>query len=86
MAAIGAFWMRAIAQRKRQRVSGGAQRAHAASARELHDTVEQGLAGISLQLEAVAGSFQTVAGAARRSRWTSRGRCCATASKRRGGR
>jgi signal transduction histidine kinase len=34
-------------------------------ARELHDTVEQGLAGITLQLEAVAGSLQTAPEAAR---------------------
>ena len=34
-------------------------------ARELHDTVEQGLAGITLQLEAVAGSLQTAPDAAR---------------------
>ena len=33
--------------------------------RELHDTLEQGLAGIALQLEAVAGSLQ-LAGAAQR--------------------
>ena len=34
-------------------------------ARELHDTVEQGLAGITLQLEAVAGSLQSAPDAAR---------------------
>ena len=36
-------------------------------ARELHDTLEQGLAGIALQLEAVAGSLQTSPDSARRS-------------------
>jgi signal transduction histidine kinase len=36
-------------------------------ARELHDTLEQGLTGISLQLEAVAGTVQTSPGAARQS-------------------
>jgi signal transduction histidine kinase len=36
-------------------------------ARELHDTLEQGLTGISLQLEAVAGTVQTAPGAARQS-------------------
>lgn len=36
-------------------------------ARELHDTVEQGLAGIALQLEAVDGSFETAPDAARES-------------------
>jgi signal transduction histidine kinase len=35
--------------------------------RELHDTLEQGLAGIGLQLEAVAGSLQTSPEAARQS-------------------
>ena len=34
----------------------------AASARELHDTLEQGLAGIALQLEAVSGNLDNVAG------------------------
>jgi signal transduction histidine kinase len=34
-------------------------------ARELHDTLEQGLTGISLQLEAVAGTLQTSPGTAR---------------------
>jgi signal transduction histidine kinase len=36
-------------------------------ARELHDTLEQGLTGISLQLEAVAGTVQSSPGAARQS-------------------
>jgi signal transduction histidine kinase len=36
-------------------------------ARELHDTVEQGLSGIALQLEAVEGSLQTAPDTARQS-------------------
>jgi signal transduction histidine kinase len=36
-------------------------------ARELHDTLEQGLTGISLQLDAVAGTVQSSPSAARRS-------------------
>ena len=36
-------------------------------AREIHDTVEQGLSGISLQLEAVGGSLQTAPDTARQS-------------------
>lgn len=36
-------------------------------ARELHDTLEQGLAGIALQLEAVGGSLDSSPGSARRS-------------------
>src|SRR5207248_9775696 len=36
-------------------------------ARELHDTLAQGLAGIRLQLEAVAGSFETSPAAAKQS-------------------
>jgi len=36
-------------------------------ARELHDTLEQGLTGITLQLEAVAGTMRTSPGAAQRS-------------------
>jgi signal transduction histidine kinase len=36
-------------------------------ARELHDTLEQGLTGITMQLEAVAGTMQTSPGVARQS-------------------
>jgi signal transduction histidine kinase len=66
VASIGAFWMRAIANRKRQQYQ-AVLNERTRVARELHDTVEQGLAGISLQLEAVAGSFQTAPEAARQS-------------------
>jgi signal transduction histidine kinase len=62
----GALWMRAIANRKRQEYQ-AVLNERTRVARELHDTVEQGLAGISLQLEAVAGSFQTAPEAARQS-------------------
>ena len=55
---VGAFWMRAIARRKRQQYQ-AVLNERTRVARELHDTVEQGLAGIALQLEAVAGSLQT---------------------------
>lgn len=66
VAGIGAFWMRALANRKRQQYQ-AVLTERTRVARELHDTVEQGLAGISLQLEAVAGSFQTAPEAARQS-------------------
>jgi signal transduction histidine kinase len=62
----GAFWMRAIARRKREQYQ-AVLNERTRVARELHDTVEQGLAGIALQLEAVAGSFQTAPEAARQS-------------------
>jgi signal transduction histidine kinase len=62
----GAFWMRTIANRKRQEYQ-AVLNERTRVARELHDTVEQGLAGISLQLEAVAGSFHTAPDAARQS-------------------
>jgi signal transduction histidine kinase len=65
-ACIGAFWMRMIARRKRQEYQ-AVLNERTRVARELHDTVEQGLAGITLQLEAVAGSFQTAPEAARQS-------------------
>jgi signal transduction histidine kinase len=66
MAGMGAIWMRALARRKRleyQAVLNERTRV----ARELHDTVEQGLAGISLQLEAVDGCFRTAPEVARQS-------------------
>ena len=65
-AGISAFWMRAIARRKRQQYQ-AVLNERTRVARELHDTVEQGLAGIALQLEAVAGSFHTAPEAARQS-------------------
>jgi signal transduction histidine kinase len=63
-ASIAAFWMRAVAKRKRQQYQ-AVLTERTRVARELHDTVEQGLAGITLQLEAVAGSLQTAPEAAR---------------------
>ena len=63
-AAIGAFWMRTLARRKRQEYQ-AVLTERTRVARELHDTVEQGLAGITLQLEAVSGSLQTAPDAAR---------------------
>ena len=63
-ASIGALWMRAVAKRKRQQYQ-AVLTERTRVARELHDTVEQGLAGITLQLEAVAGSLQTAPEAAR---------------------
>jgi signal transduction histidine kinase len=65
-AIVGAFWMRAIARRKRQQYQ-AVLNERTRVARELHDTVEQGLAGIALQLEAVAGSFEAAPERARQS-------------------
>ncbi len=65
-AVAGGLWMRAVARRKRQQYQ-AVLNERTRVARELHDTVEQGLAGITLQLEAVAGSFQTAPEAARQS-------------------
>ena len=64
--AIGAFWIKAIANRKRQQYQ-AVLTERTRVARELHDTLEQGLAGIALQLEAVAGSLQASPHAARQS-------------------
>jgi signal transduction histidine kinase len=65
-ACVGAYWTRASGQRKRQEYQ-AVLNERTRVARELHDTVEQGLAGITLQLEAVAGSFRTAPEAARQS-------------------
>ena len=51
-----AFWVRAAARRRRQQYQ-AVLTERSRVARELHDTLEQGLAGISLQLEAVGGSL-----------------------------
>jgi signal transduction histidine kinase len=59
-------WVRASANRKRQQYQ-AVLNERSRLGRELHDTLEQGLAGISLQLEAVAGSLETSPEAARRS-------------------
>ena len=51
-----AVWMRAAARRRRQQYQ-AVLTERTRVARELHDTLEQGLAGIALQLEAVGGSL-----------------------------
>jgi signal transduction histidine kinase len=58
--------MRALTDRKRREYH-AVLNERSRVARELHDTVEQGLAGIALQLEAVDGSFETAPEAARES-------------------
>jgi signal transduction histidine kinase len=63
---VGAFWIRAVGRRKRKEYQ-AVLNERTRVARELHDTVEQGLAGITLQLEAVAGSFHSAPDAARQS-------------------
>jgi len=66
VAGLGAWRMRALTSRKRleyQAVLNERSRV----AREIHDTVEQGLAGIALQLEALEGSLQTAPETARQS-------------------
>ncbi len=65
-AGVGAWRMRALTARKRREYQ-AVLNERSRVARELHDTVEQGLAGIALQLEAVDGSFETAPGAARES-------------------
>lgn len=60
------FWVRTTSNRKRQQYQ-AVLTERSRVARELHDTLEQGLAGISLQLEAVAGSLQASPEAARQS-------------------
>lgn len=66
MACAGGFWMKAAATRKRQQYQAVLSE-RSRVGRELHDTLEQGLAGIALQLEAVAGSLETSPDAARQS-------------------
>lgn len=58
VACAAAFWVRTTANRKRREYQ-AVLTERSRVGRELHDTLEQGLAGISLQLEAVAGSLQT---------------------------
>ena len=58
LVACGAgFWAHAATRRKRQQYQ-AVLTERSRVARELHDTLEQGLAGIALQLEAVAGSVE----------------------------
>ncbi|MGH7447137.1 MAG: histidine kinase [Longimicrobiales bacterium] len=58
VAGIGGVGMRAQARRKRAEYQ-AVLTERIRVARELHDTLEQGLAGIALQIEAVAGSLKT---------------------------
>jgi len=66
VASASGVWMRNTANRKRAQYQ-AVLNERSRVARELHDTLEQGLAGISLQLEAVAGSLQASPGAAQQS-------------------
>jgi signal transduction histidine kinase len=59
-------WVRTSANRKRQQYL-AVLNERSRLGRELHDTLEQGLAGIALQLEAVAGSLDTSPEVARHS-------------------
>ena len=61
-----AFWVHTAAGRRRQQYQ-AVLNERSRAARELHDTLEQGLAGISLQLEAVAGSLSASPDRARQS-------------------
>jgi signal transduction histidine kinase len=65
-AAVSLLGMRTQSQRKRREYQAVLSE-RTRVARELHDTLEQGLAGIALQLEAVAGSLKTSPDNARRS-------------------
>lgn len=66
LGAVAGVWARMMGNQKRQRFEAILSERNRV-ARELHDTLEQGLAGITLQLEAVAGSFETSPGSARQS-------------------
>ena len=66
VAGVAAFWVLTIGNRKRQQYQAILTERNRL-ARELHDTLEQGLAGITLQLEAVAGSLEASPTTARRS-------------------
>jgi signal transduction histidine kinase len=57
VAVLGALGMRTQSRRRRREYQAVLSE-RTRVARELHDTLEQGLAGIALQLEAVAGSLQ----------------------------
>ena len=63
---IGAFWLKTHASRQQQEYQAVLTERNRV-ARELHDTLEQGLAGIGLQLEAVAGSLQSAPATAQQS-------------------
>jgi len=66
VALMAALWVRLMENRKRQQYQAILDERNRV-ARELHDTLEQGLAGISLQLEAVAGSLRAPSPDARQS-------------------
>jgi signal transduction histidine kinase len=66
VAAIGWFWLKAFANRKRRAYLAVLTERNRV-ARELHDTLEQALTGITLQLEAVSGTLQTSPATARQS-------------------
>ena len=66
VAGVAAFWVTTIANRKRQQYQAILTERNRL-ARELHDTLEQGLAGITLQLEAVGGSLDASPKTARQS-------------------
>ena len=66
VAGVAAFWVTTIGHRKRQQYQAILTERNRL-ARELHDTLEQGLAGITLQLEAVAGSLEASPKTARQS-------------------
>ena len=65
-ACAAGFWARTTTRRKREQYQ-AVLIERSRVARELHDTLEQGLAGISLQLEAVAGSLEASPRGARQS-------------------
>jgi signal transduction histidine kinase len=65
-AGVGAIWVTTMARRKRQQYHAVIME-RSRVARELHDTLEQGLTGISLQLEAVAATLRTSPDSARQS-------------------
>ena len=65
-AGISGVWVKTMARRKRQQYH-AVLTERSRVARELHDTLEQGLTGITLQLEAVAATLQTSPDSARQS-------------------
>jgi hypothetical protein len=65
-AAVSGLWMRAMTNRKRQQYQAVLTERNRV-ARELHDTLEQGLTGLTLQLEAVSATLQSSPEMARRS-------------------
>jgi signal transduction histidine kinase len=65
-ACVAVLWVRLTANRKRHQYQAVLSE-RSRVGRELHDTLEQGLAGIALQLEAVSGSLDASPATARRS-------------------